>query len=148
MPANDGLNIADCRVQVLVSSRTTGGRYTICQIETAGPDTTPSHAHAYEDGFFYVLEGELQFQIAGQTTNASAGTALFIPRRTAYRVSHEGPGTARLLAIAHPGGLDLFFQDLATAANTGLPFTPEKLAPILEKHGIRLVADLDQTGNL
>jgi hypothetical protein len=37
--------------------------------------------------------------------------------------------------VAHPGGLDLFFQDMDTVAQGKMP-AMDKLAPVLEKHGI------------
>jgi quercetin dioxygenase-like cupin family protein len=128
------MNIAGAKVRILVSSHDTGGRYTICEVETSGTMGPPLHAHNYEDGFFYILEGEFDFQINGQAVNAHPGTSLFIPRQTAYafRSRHD---KGRFLVLAHPGGLDLFFHDVNAVAQGQQPLL-EKLAPVLEKHGI------------
>ena len=141
MAATEGLNIAGARVRVLVSSHDTGGRYTICEVETAGSNGPPLHAHSYEDGFFYIIEGEFDFQIAGKAATAGPGTSLFIPRQTAYAFrSKDDKG--RLLVLAHPGGLDLFFHDVKAVAQGQQPFL-EKLAPVLEKHGIVISPKLE-----
>jgi quercetin dioxygenase-like cupin family protein len=139
--AIEGLNIAGARVQVLVSSHDTGGRYTICEVETAGGIGPPLHAHNYEGGFFYILEGEFDFQIGGKAITAGPGTSLFIPRQTAYAFrSKDDKG--RFLVLAHPGGLDLFFHDVKTVAHGQQPLL-EKLAPVLEKHGIVISPKLE-----
>lgn len=140
MAAPEGLNIAGARVQVLVSSHDTGGRYTICEVEIAGGNGPPLHAHGYEDGFFYILEGEFDFQIAGKPITAGPGTSLFIPRQTAYAFRSKDKG--RFLVFAHPGGLDLFFHDVKALAQGRQPFF-EKLAPVLEKHGIVICPKLE-----
>ncbi len=134
MATTEGLNIAGARMQVLISSHDTGGRFTICEVATDGSSGLPLHAHSYEDGFFYILEGEFDFQIAGKAINAGPGVSLFIPRQTAYAFrSKDDQG--RLLVFAHPGGLDLFLHDVKAVVQGQQPLF-EKLASVLEKHGI------------
>jgi quercetin dioxygenase-like cupin family protein len=141
MSANQAWNIAGVKVQVLVSSRDTAGRYTICDVKTTGITGLPLHAHSYEDGFFYILEGDFQFQVRGETIHKPAGSSLFIPRQTAYTFRGNGAG-GRFLVFAHPGGLDLFFQDVHTALRGETP-TLAGIAPLLEKHGIVLFPNLE-----
>jgi quercetin dioxygenase-like cupin family protein len=57
MRESDRIEIAGAKVRVLVSSRQTAGRYTMCEIENAGPAAAPAHSHSYEDVCFFVLEG-------------------------------------------------------------------------------------------
>ena len=141
MNANQKWNIAGVKVQVLVSSHDTGGRYTICEVKTTGRTGPPLHAHSYEDGFFYILEGDFQFQVHGETIHKSAGSSLFIPRQTAYAFRGNGDG-GRFLVFAHPGGLDLFFQDMDAALRGEMPILLG-VAPLLEKHGIVLFPSLE-----
>jgi quercetin dioxygenase-like cupin family protein len=139
--ATEGLSIAGTRVQVLVSSHDTGGRYAVCEVEIAGSNGPPLHSHRYEDGFFYILEGEFDFQIDGKAATAGPGTSLFIPRQTAYAFrSKDDKG--RLLVLAHPGGLDLFFQDVKAVAQGQQPVL-EKLVTVLDKHGIVISPKLE-----
>ena len=134
MNVNRGWNIAGVKVQVLVSSHDTGGRYTICEVKTTGTTGLPLLAHLYEDGFFYILEGGFRFQVRGETIHASAGSSLFIPRQTAYTFRGNGD-QGRFLVFAQPGGLDLFFKEVHTSLRGETPNLP-KVAPLLEKHGI------------
>jgi quercetin dioxygenase-like cupin family protein len=141
MNANQAWNIAGVEVQVLVSSRETGGGYAICEVKMTSRTGPPLHAHSYEDGFFYILEGNFQFQVRGETIHKPAGSSLFIPRQTAYAFRGNGDG-GRFLVFANPGGLDLFFQDVHTSLRGETPTLPG-LAPLLEKHGIVLFPDLE-----
>src|SRR5215468_5530987 len=127
-------NIAGAKVKVLVSSHDTGGCYTICSVETAGSLRSPLHTHSYEDISFYILDGDYRFQIDGEAICASSGSWLFVPRQTPYAFWGNDPW-GRFLVVAHPGGLDLFFQDVDTVAQGKMPAL-DKLAPVLEKHGI------------
>jgi quercetin dioxygenase-like cupin family protein len=136
---SEALRISDATVRVLVSSRESGGRYTICQIETHGSDGPPMHTHSYEDGFFYILEGDFHFQIREESQFAPAGTSLFIPRQTPYAFTTEGPG--RFLLLSQPGGMDLFFQDVNAASRGKSNVDWTKLTSILEKHGITLAKE-------
>ena len=141
MDATEGLNLDGARVRVLVSSHDTGGRYTICEVETAGGNGPPLHSHRYEDGFFYILEGQFDFQIAGKAGTAGPGTSLFIPRQTAYAF-HGKDDKGRFLLVAHPGGLDLFFHDVKAVLQGQEPLR-KNLKSVLEKHGIVISPKLE-----
>jgi mannose-6-phosphate isomerase-like protein (cupin superfamily) len=115
-------------VKILVSSRDTRGDYTVCEIQTTGPTAVPPHLHSYEDQWCHVLEGHFQFVIGGKSVAGGPGTAVQIPRQTSASIASSNPG--KLLVIAHPGGLDLFFSDAHAAQTAG------SLLPVFEKHGI------------
>jgi quercetin dioxygenase-like cupin family protein len=133
MRDRSGIDIPGARVRVLVSSRDTGGRYAICQIETAGLADAPGHSHSYEDVCFFVAEGEFWFTVGGDPVDACRGASIFVPRHTAYQVRGQGS----LLMLGFPGGVDLLLQDLVVA-------TARSMTEILEKHGIAKTADGNQ----
>ncbi|MEO5922209.1 MAG: cupin domain-containing protein [Bryobacteraceae bacterium] len=134
----DALKIVDATVHVLVSSKESGGSYTICQVEINGPEGPPMHTHGYEDGFFYILEGNFHFQIGDKSQAAPKGTSVFISRQTPFAFSNRAPGVGRFLMLCQPGGMDLFFQDVnaASRGRTNMDWT--RLTSILDKHGISI----------
>jgi mannose-6-phosphate isomerase-like protein (cupin superfamily) len=142
---NEALRIADATVRVLVSSKESVGSYTICQVETNSSGGPPLHKHGYEDGFFYILEGDFQFQIGDRQQAAPKGTSLFIPRRTPYAFHNRAPGIGRFLLLSQPGGMDLFFQDVnaASRGRTDIDWTSlaSILGSVLEKHGISIAKE-------
>jgi quercetin dioxygenase-like cupin family protein len=58
------------------------------------------HVHREHADAFYVLEGEMDFHVAGETVRASAGWFVLSP---AGVVHGFGPGTARMLNFHAPG---------------------------------------------
>jgi mannose-6-phosphate isomerase-like protein (cupin superfamily) len=126
-------------VRVLVSSRETEGRYTICEMRTTGRIVLAAHLNLYEDRWYQVLTGHYQFDLGHQVIAGGPGTAVFIPRETILKVTSATEGAGSLLIVAHPGGLDLFFGDAQAAQRTGAD--PELLRKVLEKHGITFIQE-------
>jgi len=63
-----------------------------CMFHTVPPMTGPPlHQHQHEDELFYVIEGEVTFEIDGTRTLAKAGTTLFAPRLTKHAFSKFQP---------------------------------------------------------
>lgn len=124
----------DVQVDVLLSSHDTGGRYAICRIVAPGAARSPKYTHAWEDMFFYVLSGRVWFEIGEREVAAEEGASVFIPRQTPRSLRCEG--AAQVVVISHPGGVDLFFDDLSHRENC--PGRSSTDASILDKHGIGL----------
>ena len=70
------------------------------------PGTEPGdpHYHANHSDSFYVLEGELEFQIDGRAVRAAAGTLVVAPRGAVHAFPVAIGGPARLLNLHTPGG--------------------------------------------
>ena len=72
----------------------------------------PAHTHTREDEVFYVLSGEVLFEVEGAAAplRLGAGASLFGPRNIRHGYRNVGKITARLLVFAMPGGgLDRMF---------------------------------------
>jgi len=67
---------------------------------TADDGGVRPHVHREHADAFYVLEGEMDFYVAGETVRASAGWFVLSP---AGVVHGFGPGTARMLNFHAPG---------------------------------------------
>jgi mannose-6-phosphate isomerase-like protein (cupin superfamily) len=126
-------------VEVLVTSKETGGRFTVCRLRTENGGGLPLHEHLYEDGFFFVLEGEYRFEIGDKPSTAAQGTSVFVPRGTAHKFRQVSDGAATLLVVSMPGGFDLFIQDLRGTERVDGPGVWTALAPLFDKHGIRIL---------
>jgi len=62
----------------------------------------PLHVHTREDELFYVLEGEVVFQIADQRILAKVGYYGISPARVGTYISNFTGHTARLLIMVTP----------------------------------------------
>jgi quercetin dioxygenase-like cupin family protein len=67
-----------------------------------GPDdrVVAPHVHREHADAFYVLEGEMDFHVAGETVRASAGWFVLAPRGVVHGF---GPGSARMVNFHAPG---------------------------------------------
>jgi mannose-6-phosphate isomerase-like protein (cupin superfamily) len=75
----------------------------------------PLHVHDHEDECLYVRAGELSVRCGGATFDAPAGSFVFLPRGRAHRFWAKD-GSARLLLIAVPGGIEAYFREINAAA--------------------------------
>jgi quercetin dioxygenase-like cupin family protein len=74
------------------------------------------HVHREHADAFYVLEGEMDFHVAGETLRASAGWFVLSP---AGVVHGFGPGTARMLNFHAPGAPYVGRRDTYDAPEDG-----------------------------
>lgn len=59
--------------------------------------TQAGHAHADQDKFYFVIEGEGEFTVAGETRAAGPGTTVWAPAGEPHGVSNRG--SARLVLL-------------------------------------------------
>ncbi len=123
------------------AAKDTGGAYGLWELTApaaaAGP---PPHIHEREDEAFYVLEGELMFQIGERAMRAAAGTFAFAPRGLVHKFSNPGAKPAKALVIVSPGGFEKALEEMAQIAPRGdQPPDMEKLLAIADKYGLKIV---------
>jgi quercetin dioxygenase-like cupin family protein len=98
---------------------------------TASPGIEPPmHVHQHEDEYYYVLDGEVSFQVAADTYRCTVGSFVFLPRAVPHTFTIETP-TARLLLLNAPGGFERMFE-LA-------PSTPEEAIAALARYDAEVV---------
>jgi uncharacterized cupin superfamily protein len=99
----------------------------------------PMHRHSREDEWFYVLDGELVWEVDGQRYSGGAGASAFTPRGTAHTFQNFRDEDAHLLVMVTPAGLDQFFVDL-TAMNKGLS-QPDfaRVGQLMQSYGLELL---------
>ena len=74
-------------------------------------DGPPLHTHDHEHESFYVLEGDLAIICGDDRFAALPGSFVFMPRGRAHRFWSTN-GSARVLLIAVPGGIEDYFREL------------------------------------
>ena len=130
------LNIFGDRIYLKMGSGETGGRYSLLEDVTAPGQGPPLHVHHNEDEGFYVIEGEYLFQAGGKRYKVSTGDFVYIPRDVPHCFRNIGATDGTLLLTLEPGGLEVFFAELAAVEG---PPSPEKVAPIFVKYGLELL---------
>ena len=116
---------------VLVRSEQSGGHVSMIEIvipaHNAGP---PLHTHDFDEAF-YILEGELIFQVEDELTTKRAGELAFVPRNVAHALANHSDADARYLLVCTPAGFERHWGRIA-AASQGVEPPDWALQPIPE----------------
>ncbi len=118
------LNVVGEPTLVKVSARDTGGAMALFHLVAPRLSGPPLHVHSREDETFYVLTGELVFEIDGGRSTVGAGGVVFLPRGIPHRYQNFNAADAELLIAVTPGAsFEAFFGELsaATPPAGGLP---------------------------
>jgi quercetin dioxygenase-like cupin family protein len=78
----------------------------------AGP---PLHHHEFDEAF-YVLDGEITFQVGDGLFAARRGAVAFAPGGVAHTLANLGDAPARYLLLCTPAGFEAYFGRLAAEA--------------------------------
>jgi len=134
--------------EIKASAADTGGQLTIIEVTEHAGAVAPLHVHHRDDEGFWILEGEVTFEVGDEIIAASAGDYVFGPRGIPHRFTVGDQG-CRMLFIMVPGGMeDLIRATSEPAASHTLPPpgeaepTPEEiegLKAIVKEHGYELL---------
>jgi quercetin dioxygenase-like cupin family protein len=122
---------ANLRTNILLRSEETGGHVSVTEIvvppHSLGP---PLHAHNFDEAF-YMLEGELIFQVEDALVAKGAGELAFAPRNVAHALTNHSDAPARYVLVCTPAGFERHWARLA-AEMAGVEPPQWALQPIPE----------------
>jgi glyoxylate utilization-related uncharacterized protein len=72
----------------------------------------PLHRHDFDEAF-YILEGELVFQVEDELITRRAGEMAFAPRGVAHTFANQTAEPARFVLVCTPAGFERYFGRLA-----------------------------------
>ena len=126
--ADRALPQGDARINVLVRSADSAGRISLMDnrvgAEVGGP---PLHHHDFDEAF-YVLDGELTFQLGDERIVRRRGELAFARRGVHHTFANLSGAEARQLIVCTPAGFERYFQRIA-AQIAGVDPPPEALEP-------------------
>jgi quercetin dioxygenase-like cupin family protein len=93
------------------------------------------HVHSNEDEIVYVLEGAIEIRLDNQKLHAGAGGVANLPKKIPHALYNPLKSRSRYLAMAIPGGMENFFDDLSAAKKNGT-LNDAKHKKISRKYGI------------
>lgn len=101
---------------VLLRSEETAGHVSVTEIlvppGSAGP---PLHRHDFDEAF-YLLAGELVFQVEDALATKGPGELAFAPRNVAHTLANHSGAPARYLLICTPAGFERHWGRVAAEA--------------------------------
>ena len=129
----------------LATGEDTDGRYALMEAIVPPGGGPPPHIHSREEEGFFVLEGEITFQLGEDRFVAGVGTFANMPVGSLHSFKNESSKPAKMLISMAPAGLEkMFFEvgvPLAEGATTALPPTKEEIEKLLEiapRYGIEI----------
>lgn len=108
--------------EIKLTSEQTGGALSILEITEPPGTEAPLHVHERDDETFWILDGDVRFEVGDTTIDASAGDVAFGPRGVPHRYTVGATG-CRMLFIMTPGG----FEELVRG--TSVPAQSRTLPP-------------------
>jgi quercetin dioxygenase-like cupin family protein len=130
---------------IKTTSADTAGQMTILEITEAPGAEGPLHVHHREDEGFWILEGDVTFEVGDTTIEAHAGDYVFGPRDIPHRYT-VGDAGCRMLFIFTPGGFENLLREMSEPAGSRTLPPPsdedpdwERIAAIAQSHGAELL---------
>ena len=116
------MSATDIRTHVLLRSEGTDGEVSIIEnVLPAGMKGPHLHTHDFDEAF-YVMEGEITFQVEDQIITRGPGELAFAPRNVAHTLANRSGAPARYLLVCTPAGFERYFaRRAATQAGTEPP---------------------------
>jgi mannose-6-phosphate isomerase-like protein (cupin superfamily) len=117
-----------------------GGDFVIAEWKDAGGPPgpprwiAPLHLHRKDDEVWYVLEGTLCVRVGNDVVEATAGSAVFVPRGTTHTYWNPGPGLVRYLLVMTSNIYSLI-QDIHAMTER----SPAALKAVFERHDSELL---------
>ena len=106
----------DLRTDFLLRSEQSGGHVSLMEnVVAAHSPGPPLHKHDFDEAF-YMLEGELIFQIEDELFIRRTGEFAFAPRNVAHALANHSDADARYLLVCTPGGIERLFARIAAAS--------------------------------
>ena len=102
---------------IKLTAAETGGLMSIVEITEPSGAEAPLHVHHREDEGFWVLEGDVAFEVGDTIFEASSGDFAFGPRDVPHRYK-VGDAGCRMLFILTPGGFEGAIRHMSSPARS------------------------------
>jgi quercetin dioxygenase-like cupin family protein len=95
----------------------------------------PSHSHGGNDEAYFVLDGTVEFRVAGQVFEGTSGTFVLVQAGEPHTFGNTGRRPARLLVL-HTPALDGYFEELEQL--WAAPVSPDRDTELelMRRHGM------------
>jgi mannose-6-phosphate isomerase-like protein (cupin superfamily) len=135
----------DALAEIKVTAEQTGGLLSIIEITEPPNSAGPLHVHHREDEGFWILDGDVTFEVGDVTIEASAGDFAFGPRGIPHRYTVGDTG-CRMLYVLTPGGFEGLVREMSVPAESRTlpPASDEEpdwehVAAVAKAHGCELL---------
>ncbi|HLO86622.1 MAG TPA: cupin domain-containing protein [Nostocaceae cyanobacterium] len=136
---------------IKATSEDTLGAYALLEIILQPQGGAPLHIHEHENESFYILEGEIEFQIENEVMIGTPGSFIHLPKGKLHSFANKTTTPAKTLAWITPGGLEKFIAEAGTKVDNNLPSPPtltpsdiENLLGVAPNYGVKFLVPSSQ----
>ncbi len=131
---------------ILAFKEDTGGTYSFIEAKVFPGGGPIPHIQTREHEGFYIIEGQIIFNVDGQRIEAKPGTFVNIPPNVLHSFKNETSEIAKLIIVLSPAGMEQLFVDVGLEiSNSSVkpppPFNNEqkqKLARLATEYGMEI----------
>ena len=131
------LNVLGMPLTLLCESNETGGSWSLFEEIVPFGMGPPPHRHDWDEAY-YILEGEIDFSIDGETVKLRPGDFNYLPRSTVHGFKGASDAPAKVLIFAAPAHGSEFFRELSREVRE-VPKDLAKVPAIGQRHGIEFL---------
>ena len=135
VPPSSGQVLKLIGVTHKLTSQQTGGGYYLFESEFDPESGNRLHVHTYEDEVVYVVQGAIQIRLGDGKLETSEGGVAHLPKGIPHALYNPLKTPLRILALAIPGGMEQFFDELESAMQNG-SMDDARHGEISRKYGI------------
>jgi quercetin dioxygenase-like cupin family protein len=92
------------------------------------------HRHAHLTDIFYVLDGQLEFELDGERQSLGPGSFVLVPPGVVHTFRNPGSEPARMLNIFQPSGFEQYLVEAFRRMAAGNPWSPAEMAEIASRY--------------
>lgn len=135
MPPGAGKVLKEIGVTHKLIGRRTGSDYYLFESEFGPESGNRLHVHAYEDEVVFVIQGLIRIRLENEVIEVGEEGVAHLPKGIPHALYNPLQVPLRILALAIPGGMEHFFDELEAAILDG-SMDDGKHRAISRKYGI------------
>jgi len=116
--------LAGVLMKRLLSGADTDGQFCLFENRSDGASRTPIHFHADDDETIYMMEGEMQAIVGGETKVIRAGETLFLKRGIPHQLMNVSNAPMHYILLCTPSGFESFVAEGGQERADGAEITP------------------------
>jgi mannose-6-phosphate isomerase-like protein (cupin superfamily) len=130
---------------ILASKEDTGGTYSFIEAKVFPGGGPVPHIQTREHEGFYIIEGQLTFDVDGEIIEAKPGAFVNVPPNVLHSFKNETNETTKIIIVLSPAGMEHLFVEVGLESSNNSvkppPFSDaqkQKLSRLAVKYGMEI----------